>query len=139
MTTELVALDRDFDAESLKVYDDGENDDSREKAHDVGESLPPEGLAQRTAFVMPREQEVEQRNDGTFELGPTTNVDGGRGEGLPDDRLADVGGDEQVDAGSETVALLKKFVEKDDDEGGDDELNDEEKANTSTEVTWLTI
>jgi len=139
LSAELVALDRDFDAESLKVDDDGENNDSREQAHDVGEPLPPEGLAQCTAFVMPREQEMEQRNDGTFELGPTTNVDGGRREGLPDDRLADVGGDEQVDARAEAVALLKKFVEKDDNEGGDDELNDEEKTNTGTEVTWLTI
>ena len=51
-------------------------------------------------------------------LGYTANVDGGGGKGLPDDGLADVGGDEQVDAGSETVTFLKEFDEE--DEGSDD-------------------
>ena len=139
MTTELVALDGDLDAESLEVDNDGKNNDSREQAHNVGKPLPPEGLAQGTTFIMPGEEEVEQRNDGTFKLGSTANVDGGRGKGLPDDGLADVGGNEQVDTGSETVTFLKEFVEEDDDEGSDDELDDEEKTNTSTEVTWLAI
>ena len=66
----------------------------------------PKGLAQCTTFVMPCEQEV-----------------GGRGEGLPM-RLADVSGNKQVGAGSQTIAFLKEFVEEDDDEGADDELND---------------
>jgi len=106
LTTELVALNGDLDAESLEVDDDGKNNDSREQAHDVGKPLPPEGLMQRTTFIMPREQKVEQCNDGTFKLGSTANVDGGRGKGLSDDGLADIGGDEEVDAGSETVNLL---------------------------------
>jgi len=55
---------------------------------------------------MPREEEVKQRNDGTCELRSTANVDGGRGEGLPEDN----------------------------DEGGDDELDDDEKANAGAEV-----
>ena len=63
----------------------------------------------------------------------TANVDG---EGLPDDILTDVSGNKQVDAGSKTVAFLKEFIEE---EGGDDELNDGEKANASTEVAWLPI
>ena len=82
---------------------------------------------------------MEHRDDGTLELGPTADVDGSGGEGLPDDRFEDVGGDEQIDAGSKTVALLEELVEEDDDEGGDDELDDEEKANTGTKVSWLTI
>ena len=69
---------------------------------------------------------MEQRTDCTFKLGSTANVDGGRGKSLPDDGLADVGGDEQGDTGSEAVAFLKEFVEKDDDGGSDDELDDEE-------------
>jgi hypothetical protein len=36
LTTELVALDGDLDAESLEVDDDGKNNDSREQAHNVG-------------------------------------------------------------------------------------------------------
>lgn len=56
-------------------------------------------------------------------------------EGLSDDRLADVGGDEQVGARSETVAFLKEFIKENDDQGGDDELHDEEKADAGAEVT----
>ena len=56
---------------------------------------------------MPREEEVKQRNDGTFKLGSTASAHGGRGEGLSDNRLVDVSGDEQVDAGSEAVTFLR--------------------------------
>jgi len=73
-----------------------------------------------------------------WNLQTTANVDSGRGEGLPM-RFADVGGNKQADAGSKTIAFLKEFVEEDDNEGGDDELNDEEKASASTEVAWLPI
>jgi len=104
----------------LEVDDDGENNDGREQAHDIWEPLPPEGLAQRTTFIMPREQEVEHGNDSTFEFGSRANVGGGGGEGLPEDKLADVVGDEHIAAGSETVAFLNELVEEDDDEGGDD-------------------
>ena len=76
---------------------------------------------------------MEERGDGTFELGSASDVDGGGGKGLPDDALANVGGDEEVDAGAETVALLEELVEEDDDEGGDDELDDEEQADASAE------
>ena len=92
--------------ESLEVNDDGKNNDSREQAHDIGKPLPPEGLIQCATFITPREQEVEQLNDGTFKLRFTANVDDGRAKGLPDDGLADIGGDEKVDAGSETVTFL---------------------------------
>ena len=106
--------------------DDGKNKDSREQAHNVWKPLLLEGLAQHTTFITTGEQEVEQRSDCTFKLGSTANVDGGRGKSLPDDGLADVGGDEQGDTGSEAVAFLKEFVEKDDDGGSNDELDDEE-------------
>lgn len=66
LTTELAALDRDLDAESLEVDDDGENDNSREQAHNIRKPLSPES---RTTCIMSREQEVEQRNDGMFKLG----------------------------------------------------------------------
>ena len=138
MSAELVTLDGDLDAESLEVDDDGKDNDGREQAHNIRQPLPPESLAQRTAFIVPREQEVEHGDNGTLELGPTADVDGGGGEGLPDDRLADVGGNKQIDAGSKTVALLEELVEEDDDEGSNDEPG-EEKANTGTKVPWLAI
>ena len=55
LATESVALDRDFNAESLEVDDDSENDDSRDQAHDVGEPLPPERLPEGTSLVVPGE------------------------------------------------------------------------------------
>jgi len=87
-------------------------------------------------FVMPCEQEVEECNYGTFEPRPMLTV---VGEKAFQTRLADVGGNKQVDAESKIVAFLEEFVEEDDDEGGDDELNDEEKASASTEVAWFPI
>ena len=76
LTTKLVALNGDLDAESLEVDDDSKNNDSREQAHDVGKPLSPESLlTQHTTFIMPREQKVEQRNNGTFKLESVSNVD----------------------------------------------------------------
>jgi hypothetical protein len=63
----------------------------------------PQSVAQSTTFLIPCEEKVEQRDDGTLEFGATAGVDGGRGKGLPDDRLTDVGGDEEGDTGTETV------------------------------------
>ena len=45
------------------------------------------------------------------------------GEGLPDDVLANVGGDEQTDAGAEAVPVLKELVEADHDHAGEEELH----------------
>lgn len=77
---------------------------------------------------------MEEGDDGTLELGAAAGVDGGRGEGLPHDGLADVGGDEQRDAAAEAVALLQKLVEQDDNHAGDDELEDQEEDDAGAEV-----
>ena len=98
LAAETVALDGDLDSETLQVNDDGKDDDGGDQVHDVEETLAPEGLAESAAFVVPGEKQVEERDNGTLELGATSNVDGGGREGLPDDGLADVGGNEQVDA-----------------------------------------
>ena len=49
---------------------------------------------------------MEQGDDGAFEFRTATGVDGGGRKGLPDDGFTNVGGDEQVDTGTETVTLL---------------------------------
>jgi hypothetical protein len=138
-TTRTVRLDRDLNAEALEIDDDGEYSCGRDEIHDVGQTLAPECFAKGTALVIPGEEEVEERDDGAFKLGTTASVDGGRRECLPDDRLADVGGDKERDTGAETVTFLKKLVEENDDQCGDDELDDEEKADTSANVTRLSI
>ena len=86
----------------LEVDDYTEDEDGGEEIHEVGEVLPVEGLSQGPDLVLAGGEEVEQRDDGPLELGAAPGVDGGGGEGLPHDRLADVGRDEQGDAGAKT-------------------------------------
>ena len=50
-----------------------------------------------------------------------------RREGLPDDGLADVGRDEERDAGAEAVALLEQLVEDEHDDAGAEELQDDQR------------
>ena len=139
LSTEPVGLDRDLDAESLKVDDSGENDDGGDEVHDVWKATTPESLAKCATLVVPGEEEVEEGNKSTLEFWSTAGVDGCGGECLPDDGLANVGSNEERDTGTETVTLLEKLIEEDNDESGDDELNDQQKADSSAEVTWLAI
>ena len=88
-------LDRDLDAETLEVDDGGEDDEGCEQVHDVGEVLSIERLLESTLLVGPCEEQVEERNDGALEFWATAGVDGGWGESLPDNGLADVGGNEK--------------------------------------------
>ncbi|KAJ6440062.1 tRNA isopentenyltransferase [Purpureocillium lavendulum] len=109
-------LDGDLDAEALEVDDGDEDEDGGEQVHDVGQVLPVEGLLQGTLLVGPGHEEVEEGDDGALELGAAAGVDGGRGEGLPHDGLAD------------------QLVEQDDNHAGDDELEDEEEDDAGAEV-----
>lgn len=138
-TTLARRLDGNLNAESLKVNDSGENQESGQKVHDVGEILAVESLLQSTLLVGPGQEQVEESNDGTLELGASTGVNGCGGESLPDDRLADVGGNEEGDTTSKTVSLLQQFVEKNDDETSNNQLDNQKNADTGTEVTGLTI
>ena len=71
---------------------------------------------------------MEERNESALKLGPVAGIDGGGREGLPYDRLADVGSDEEGDARPESVSFLEELIEEDDNKGRRDELEDEEKA-----------
>jgi len=82
---------------------------------------------------------VDKGNESTLELRTATSVDGGGRESLPHDGLADVGGNEERDTAAETVALLEELVEEDNDQTSDHQLNDEENADTGTEVGWLSV
>lgn len=82
---------------------------------------------------------MEESNDRAFKFLSASGVDRGGGECLPDDRLADVCCNEQRDSRSKTIALLQQLIEKDDNQTSNDQLNDQEEANTSTKVTWLAV
>jgi hypothetical protein len=60
---------------------------------------------------------VEEGDECTLELGSTAGVDRGGGEGLPNYGLADVGGNEEGNARTETVPLLEELVEEHDNQG----------------------
>lgn len=82
---------------------------------------------------------MEQSDNSALEFRSAAGVNGGGGERLPDDALANVGGDEERDTRSQTVALLEELIEKDDNEAGDNKLEDEEKADTGTKVAGLSV
>ena len=82
---------------------------------------------------------MEEGDNSSFEFGAPTGIDSSRWEGLPDNGLADVGGDEKGDTGTETISLLKKLVEKNNNERCRDELNDQKKADTSAKIARLTV
>ena len=100
------ALDGEIDPKPLKVYDHAKHEHGGAQVHQVGKVAAVEGLAQAADLVRPRGQQVKESDDGPLKLGPTARVDGGRAERPPDDRLADVCGDEEGDARAKTVALL---------------------------------
>jgi len=64
----------------------------------------------------------------------TAGVDGCWTESLPDDRLADVGCDEERYAGAEAVAFLQKFIQQEDNEAGDKQLYDNEQADSGADL-----
>lgn len=115
-------------AERLRVHDDGEDDDGREQVHDVGQLRAVQRLLERAGLILAGEQEMEEGDDGALELRAAASGDRGRREGLPDDGIADVGGDEQRDTAAEAPALLKELVEELADEGRDEQLSDDDDA-----------
>lgn len=52
----------------------------------------------------------------------SASVDGGGAEGLPDDCLADVGGNEERDSRAQTIALLEQLIQQQDNQTCNKEL-----------------
>lgn len=132
-------LDGDLNAEALEVDDGGEDQESGQQVHHVGQVLAVEGLVQGTLLVGPGQEQVEQGDDGTLELGATASVNGRGGECLPDNGLANVGGNEQRDTAAETVALLEELIEQNDNETSNNQLDNQENTDTSTQVAGLAV
>ena len=82
---------------------------------------------------------MDKGQNRTLELRATTSVNGHWAECLPEDLLADVGGNEEGDTGAETVALLEELIEEDNNETGDNELDNEQDADTKTKLRWRTV
>ncbi len=123
LAAEAGGLDGQVDAEALEVDDDAEDEDGGEQVGEVGQVLAVEGFFEGADFVVAGGEEVEEGDDGAFELCAAAGVDGGGREGFPDDGLADVGGDEEGDARAEAVAFLEELVEEEHDQAGDEQLH----------------
>jgi len=132
-------LDWDFNTETLEVDNGGEDNEGGQQVHDVGEILSIKSLLERTLLVWPGKEQVEERNDCSLELWTPAGVDGGWGECLPDNGLADVGRNEKGDTASKTISLLEELIEKNNNNTSNNQLEDEEEDNTSAEVRRLTI
>ena len=118
----------------MEVDDDEENKDGGKEVHQVWQVLSVESFVQSSDLVLLCSQEMEESNDSAFEFSSSADVDGGGREGLPDDGFADVGGDEEGDAGAETVAFGEELVEEKDDHSGDEELDDDQAADSSAHL-----
>ena len=116
-------FDGQIDTESLEVYDDCKDEDCGQQIHQIGQVLTVESFTESSNLVLTSGQKVEQSDDGTFEFCASAGVDCRRAEGLPHDRFANVGGDKQRNTRAETVTLLEQFVEQQDDQTGNKQLD----------------
>lgn len=139
LATETGRLDGELNTETLEVDDNAKDENGGQQVHDVGEVLAVEGLLQGTGLVGAGEEQVEESDQGTLELGAVTDVVGGGAEGLPEDGLADVGSDEERNTRSQTVTLLQELIQENNDDTGNNQLEDQEQANTSTQLGGTTV
>lgn len=132
-------LDGQINPESLEVDDYRKDKDRGQKIHQVWQVLAVKSFSEGSNLVLSSGQQVEETNDGSFELSSTTSVDSGWRESFPDDCFADVGGDEERDPRPETVSFLQQFIQQKDDETSDEQLDDDQETDTSPNVTWIPI
>jgi hypothetical protein len=139
LTTVLLVLDREVDTKTLEVNDNKEDEDGGKKVGAVGQVLAVERLLESTDLVTAGDEKVEEGDDGPFELGTTSSVEGGGGESFPYDRLTDVGGNEEGDTRTKTVTLLKELVKDEDDDTSEEELQDNQNGVTGTKIVNITV
>jgi hypothetical protein len=132
-------LDGDLHTEALEVNHGGKNEESSQQVHDVGKVLAIKGLTESALLVGPSQQKMEQSNDSTLELGATASVDGGGRESLPDNGLANVGGNEERDSASKAISLLEQLVQENNNKTSNNKLDDQQNADTGTKITGLAI
>lgn len=92
----------------MEVDDNQKDQHGREEIGQVRQVAAVECLLNRADLVVAGDQQVDQSNESAFKLGSTASVDGGGGEGLPDDALADVGRDEEGNTRTKTITCGKK-------------------------------
>ena len=109
------------------------------RSHNIGQVLSVESLSKGSELVASGSQKVEQRDHSTLKLSTSSSVDGGRAESLPDNGLANIGGNKQRNTRTKSIAFLKELVQKKNDKSGNEELNDDEKAHAHAHLAWNTV
>lgn len=127
------------DLEVLDVDDNKHDENRRDQVVQIRRTLSHEGLVDGHRRVRLGDEEVEQGNDGALKLGSLVRADRDRGEALPDDVLADVGGNKQADARTETVALVQELIEHEDHEASNEQLSDNERSAEKAKLTRGTV
>lgn len=139
LPAEVLVLEGQLDLEALDVDDDEEDEDRRGEVRQVREALAEERLLERLELVGAREEHVEERDDSALELRALAEVERRRREAAPEDGLADVRRDEEVDAAAEAVALGEQVVHREDHDARKEELADEEEGRRCPEVARVAV
>jgi len=139
LSTVLLVLDRKIDTPSLEVNDNDEDQNGSQKVGQVRKILTVESLFKGLDLVGTSDEKVEEGNDGSFEFGTTSSVDGGGTESLPDDSFTNVGGDENGDTRSKTVSLLQELVESKNNQSRAEELEDDQNGITGTDGAKISV
>ena len=135
----LGVLHRQLHAEALEVHHHQEHHHRRQQVEQVRQRRPVERVPQRAHLVLPRDQQVEQRDDRALELLPAARVHRHRRERAPHHRLADVRRDEQRDARPEAVALLQHLVQQKHDHARQRQLEDQKAARHPAKLARRTV
>lgn len=98
-------FDWEIHSETLEVDDNEEDKDGSEEVHQVGEVLSVESFVESSDFILFSRQKMEERNDCAFKFCSSADIDCCWRKCLPDDCFANVGGDEERNTGTETVAF----------------------------------
>ena len=97
VSTGLLMTDSQLHTITLEVDHNQHHSHSGNQVEKVGRRLTIKGLAHCLELIAPRDQEVEERNDGSLELSLTARGDDHGAERLPEDGLSDVASDEDGD------------------------------------------
>ena len=133
----------------MKVDDNSEDEDGGSKVHQVGQVLSVKSLPESAGLVLPGGEEMEECDHGSFKLCSTSSVDSGRRDCLPhmvsqmflaiDREITEPRPDNwrlrglfDQEISSLTVSLLEKFVQEKNNEPSYEELDDDQKTDSSS-------
>ena len=68
-----------------------------------------------------------------------TSVDCCGAKGFPDNSFTDVSGNEEGNARAQAITLLQEFIEKEHNQTGNEQLNDNQQADTTTNFAGVSI